>query len=145
MSRTSSLYVCVSNAMRGLIFLRASSYSEARLRPLLYGEADKCRRRFRRRDILDLIGSGADSGGDKKLFGQIVDNLLWHDPYSLLANYQSCVDCRDQVSALWTNQQARTCKSIANVPLMGKFSSDRSVGEYCEQIWNAKSVHVKMR
>ena len=120
--------------MRGLIFLRASSYSEARLRPLLYGEADKCRRRFRRRDILDLIGSGADSGGDKKLFGQIVDNLLWHDPYSLLANYRSCVDCRDQVSALWTNQQARTCRSIANVPLMGKFSSDRSAGEYCEQI-----------
>jgi len=138
MSRTSSLYVCVSNAMRGLIFLRASSYSEARLRPLLYGEAydrvDKCRRRFRRRDILDLIGSGADSGSDKKLFGQIVDNLLWHDPYSLLANYRSCVDCRDQVSALWTNQQARTCRSIANVPLMGKFSSERSVDEYCEQI-----------
>jgi hypothetical protein len=106
--------------MRGLIFLRASSYSEASLRPLLYGEpfdrADKCRRR----DILDLIDSGADSGSDKKLFGQIVDNLLWHDPYSLLANYRSCVDCRDQVSALWTNQQARTCKSIANVPLMGK-------------------------
>jgi len=142
MSWTSSLYVCVSNAMRGLIFLRASSYSEARLRPLLYGEADKCRRRFRRRDILDLIGSGADSGGDKKLFGQIVDNLLWHDPYSLLANYQSCVDCRDQVSALWTNQQARTCKSIANVPLIGKFSSDRSVGEYCDHICHAKSVHV---
>ena len=74
----------------------ASSYSEARLRPLLYGEAydrvDKCRRRFRRRDILDLIGSGADIGSDKKLFGQIVDNLLWHDPYSLLANYRSCVD-----------------------------------------------------
>jgi len=134
MSRTSSLYVCVSNAMRGLIFLRASSYSEARLRPLLYGEADKCRRRFRRRDILDLIGSGADSGSDKKLFGQIVDNLLWHDPYSLLANYRSCVDCRDQVSALWTNQQARTWRSIANVPLMGKFSSERSVDEYCEQI-----------
>ena len=142
MSWTSSLYVCVSNAMRGLIFLRASSYSEARLRPLLYGEADKCRRRFRRRDILDLIGSGADSGGDKKLFGQIVDNLLWHDPYSLLANYRSCVDCRDQVSALWTNQQARTCKSIANVPLIGKFSSDRSVGEYCDHICHAKSVHV---
>ena len=142
MSRTSSLYVCVSNAMRGLIFLRASSYSEAKLRPLLYGEADKCRRRFRRRDILDLIGSGADSGSDKKLFGQIVDNLLWHDPYSLLANYRSCVDCRDQVSALWTNQQARTCKSIANVPLIGKFSSDRSVGEYCDHICHAKSVHV---
>ena len=63
-----------------------------------------------------------------------VDNLLWHDPYSLLANYRSCVDCRDQVSALWTNQQARTCRSIANVPLMGKFSSERSVDEYCEQI-----------
>jgi len=138
MSRTSSLYVCCLKRDARTDIPAASSYSEARLRPLLYGEAydrvDKCRRRFRRRDILDLIGSGADSGSDKKLFGQIVDNLLWHAPYSLLANYRSCVDCRDQVSALWTNQQARTCRSIANVPLMGKFSSERSVDEYCEQI-----------
>ena len=96
------------------------------------------------RDVIDLIASGALGGSDKKLFGPIVDNLLWHGPYFLLVNYQSYVDCQDQVSALWPNKQAWTRKSILNVARMGKFSSDRSIGEYCEQIWNAKAVHVEV-
>ena len=41
------------------------------------------------RDVIDLIASGALGGGDKKLFGPIVDNLLWHNPYFLLADFQS--------------------------------------------------------
>src|SRR5262249_3399862 len=73
------------------------------------------------RDVLDLIASGAFSDGDTKLFGLIVDNLLWHDPYFLLADYQSYVDCQDQVSALWLNREAWTQKSILNVARMGKF------------------------
>jgi starch phosphorylase len=96
------------------------------------------------RDVLDLIASGALGDGDKKLFSPIVDNLLWQDPYFLLADYQSYVDCQDQVSALWSNKQAWTRKSILNVARVGKFSSDRSIGEYCEQIWNVKPVHVEV-
>jgi starch phosphorylase len=73
-----------------------------------------------------------------------VDNLLWHDPYFLLADYQSYVDCQDQVSALWLNPEAWMHKSILNVARMGKFSSDRSIGEYCEQIWNVAPLHVEV-
>jgi glycogen phosphorylase len=77
------------------------------------------------RDILDLIASAADSASDKTLFGPIVDNLLGMTPIPC-SRITNPVVCRDQVSALWSNRQARTCKSIANVPRMGKFSSDRS-------------------
>jgi starch phosphorylase len=96
------------------------------------------------RDVLDLIASGALSDGDTKMFGPIVDNLLWHDPYFLLADYQSYVDCQDQVSALWQNREAWTHKSILNVARMGKFSSDRSISDYCEQIWKVKPVPVEV-
>lgn len=84
------------------------------------------------RDVLDLVASGALGEGDAKLFSPIVDNLLWHDPFLLLADYQAYVDCQDQVSALWSDQEKWTHKSILNVARMGKFSSDRSIGEYCE-------------
>jgi glycogen phosphorylase len=52
----------------------------------------------RLRDIIDLIGSGALSRGDSNLFRQLVDALLWHDPFMLLADYQAYVDCQDRVA-----------------------------------------------
>ena len=94
------------------------------------------------RQVMDLIGSGALSHGDKELFRPIVDNLVLHDPFFLLADYRSYVDCQNQVSALWTDQQNWTRKSILNVARMGKFSADRSIDDYCERIWNVKPVHV---
>ena len=94
------------------------------------------------REVLDLTGSGALSNGDKELFRPIVDNLLEHDPFFLLADYQSYVDCQGQVSALWTDDQNWTRKSILNVARMGKFSADRSIDDYCERIWKVKPVHV---
>ena len=94
------------------------------------------------REVLDLIASGALSNGDKERFRPIVDNLLWHDPYFLLADYQSYVDCQNRVSALWADQHNWTRKSIVNVARMGKFSADRSIDDYCERIWKVKPVHV---
>jgi glycogen phosphorylase len=94
------------------------------------------------REVLDLIASGALSNGDKELFRPIVDNLLWDDPYFLLADYQSYVDCHNRVSALWSDQYNWTRKSIVNVARMGKFSADRSIDDYCERIWKVKPVHV---
>jgi starch phosphorylase len=94
------------------------------------------------REVLDLIGSGALSHGDKELFRPILDNLLLHDPFFLLADYQSYVDCQNKVNALWADQQNWTRKSILNVARMGKFSADRSIDDYCERIWKVKPVHV---
>jgi starch phosphorylase len=94
------------------------------------------------REVVDLIGSGALSNGNKEFFRPIVDNLLGHDPFFLLADYQSYVDCQDQVSALWADQPEWTRKSILNVARMGKFSADRSIDDYCERIWKVKPVHV---
>lgn len=94
------------------------------------------------REVLDLIGSGALSNGDKELFRPVVDNLLLYDPFFLLADYQSYVDCQNQVSALWADQAEWTRKSILNVARMGKFSADRSIDDYCERIWKVKPVHV---
>jgi glycogen phosphorylase len=96
------------------------------------------------REVLDLIASGALSGGDKELFRPIVDNLLWHDPFFLLADYQAYIDCQDQVSALWADRRDWTRKSILNVARMGKFSADRSIDDYCEQVWKVKPVHVEV-
>jgi starch phosphorylase len=112
------------------------------LRSRCYRPRDYYEKNTMLREVLNLIGSGALSNGDKELFRPIVDNLLQHDPFFLLADYQSYVECQNQVSALWADQQNWTRKSILNVARMGKFSADRSIDDYCERIWNVKPVHV---
>ena len=95
------------------------------------------------REVLDFVASGALAGGDTDLFRPLVDNLLWHDPFLLLADYQAYIECQDQVSALWRDPQAWTRKSILNAARMGKFSSDRSIRDYCAQVWKVTPVTVE--
>jgi starch phosphorylase len=97
------------------------------------------------RDVFDFIGSGALAGGDPNLFRPFLDRLLYEDPFLVLADYQAYVDCQEQVSALWGDQRAWTRKAILNVARMGKFSSDRSIRDYCEDVWRVKPVRVPSR
>jgi starch phosphorylase len=92
------------------------------------------------RDVIDEIASGIFSRGDRNLFMPLLDSLLNHDEYLVLADYQAYVDCQDRVSKAFRDQRQWTTMSILNTARMGKFSSDRSIREYCARIWNAKAV-----
>ncbi len=94
--------------------------------------------------VIDLISSGFFSHGDLRLFQPIVDNLLCDDPYMLMADYQSYIDCQDRVSQAYRDRENWTRMSILNVARMGKFSSDRSIREYCQNIWNVKPVSIQL-
>ncbi|HEY0549140.1 MAG TPA: glycogen/starch/alpha-glucan phosphorylase, partial [Verrucomicrobiae bacterium] len=94
------------------------------------------------RDVIDAIAGGTFSAGDVKLFRPLVDALLERDPYLLFADFPAYVDCQAQVDALWRDSVAWTRKSILNVARMGKFSSDRSIREYCERIWKVKPAAI---
>jgi starch phosphorylase len=94
------------------------------------------------REVLDYLASGALADGDPNLFRPLVDNLLWQDPFLVLADYQAYVDCQEQVSALWREPRAWTRTAILNAARMGKFSSDRSIRDYCEQVWQVNPVTV---
>lgn len=80
--------------------------------------------------------------GDSDLFRPLVDNLLNHDDYLLLADYQSYIDCQDRISEAFRNGKKWTEMSIMNVARMGKFSSDRAIREYCENIWKTTAIYT---
>lgn len=94
------------------------------------------------REVIDLIQSGFFSHGDRNLFLPLIQKLIYEAPYMVLADYQSYVDCQDRVDQIYQNQTLWTKMSILNVARMGKFSSDRAVKEYCEEIWKAKPVKI---
>jgi starch phosphorylase len=95
------------------------------------------------RAVLDLIGSGHFANGHAELFRPIVDNLLNSDPYLLLADYADYIACQDAVAAAYADPARWTRMSILNVARMGKFSSDRSIAEYCRDIWRVSPLPVE--
>lgn len=94
--------------------------------------------------VLNRIAKGDFSHGDEKLFKPIVDSLIYHDPYMLLADYQAYADCQDKVAEAYKNQDKWTEMSILNSARMGKFSSDRTIREYCSEIWGVEPVKIEI-
>jgi starch phosphorylase len=95
------------------------------------------------REAVNLINSGFFSKGDSNLFKPITDNLLWHDPFMLMADYPLYVACHDLVAETWKNTAEWNRRAILNVARMGRFSSDRSIQEYCKKIWKVKPFKIK--
>ena len=94
--------------------------------------------------MIDRISSGVFSSGDGNLFKPIVDDLLYRDEYMLMADYQAYIDCQNQVDQSYRDQDHWTRMSILNVARMGKFSSDRAIREYCEDIWKVQPVPIEL-
>ncbi|MCG8306583.1 MAG: glycogen/starch/alpha-glucan phosphorylase [Cytophagales bacterium] len=96
------------------------------------------------RKVLEMIRTGFFSPDNPDLFKPIFDALVFHDEYMLLADYQSYIDCQDRVDEVYRDESKWTEMSILNVARSGKFSSDRTIKEYCEDIWKVKPVKVKI-
>ncbi|MCO7202370.1 glycogen/starch/alpha-glucan phosphorylase [Microbacterium sp. CnD16-F] len=85
---------------------------------------------------LDLVSSGAFSGGDGSVFEPVVSNLIHHDPFMALADYTDYIAAQKRVDALYADQDAWTRAAILNVARCGFFSSDRSMRDYIDRIWH---------
>lgn len=96
------------------------------------------------KEAIDALASGEFSHGDRGLFEPLVQSLLTSDDYLLLADYQSYVDCQASVSAAYTDKEEWTRMSILNVARIGKFSSDRSIRDYCADIWKTWPVKIQV-
>ncbi len=94
------------------------------------------------REVLDMIANGYFSAGDPGRYSAIFDTLLHKgDNYLLLADYASYIETQDAVGKLYQNQEEWTRHAVLNVARVGKFSSDRTIGEYAKNIWHVKSAN----
>ena len=97
------------------------------------------------REVLDLVSSGAFSRGDRELFEPLVGSLLSNDPYMLLADFRAYVEAQSAVDAAFRDRAHWTRMSIRNVARIGTFSSDRTIRQYANEIWNAEPVEIRLR
>ena len=105
--------------------LRAQGY-----RPRDYFESNAELRR-----VVDLVRSGAVSGGDAERYAGLIDNLLDRDPFLVLADFADYLEAQDAAAQAFRDEARWARMSILNVANMGRFSSDRSVSEYAQGIW----------
>ena len=91
---------------------------------------------------LDLIDSGLFSHGDRQMFAPLTGNLRHHDPFLVCADFDAYLECQDHVGEHYRDVEQWTRMSILNVARIGKFSSDRAIREYAEDIWKVVPVSV---
>jgi len=89
----------------------------------------------RLRRVFDYVASGMLSPDNPGKFRPLIDGLLHHDPFFVLADFDAYVAAQAQVDVAFQDQEAWTRSAILNVARCGFFSSDRSVREYAERIW----------
>jgi starch phosphorylase len=115
-----------------VVKLKSNSYN-----PKEYYEKNK-----NLKQVVDMIATNYFNPKEHGIFDDMIRGLMNVDYYCLFADYQSYIDAQDKVSELYLNQTEWTKKSIYNVARVGKFSSDRSVGEYAKKIWKVKPVKI---
>jgi len=127
-------FFCFGLTADQVVELKARGY-----RPRDYYEADP-----ELREALDQVASGFFSPDARTLFRPLVDSLLNHDDeFMLLADYRAYVDCQEKAGQVYEKSETWTRLSILNVARIGYFSSDRSIREYCEQIWKIAPVVIE--
>jgi len=95
------------------------------------------------RKALDMINEGYFSPDAPNRFRPIFDALTGYgDHFLLLADYESYIACQERVDALYRDPEEWARRAILNVAGMGKFSSDRTIGEYADRIWGVKPVRI---
>ena len=100
--------------------------------PSAYYEANP-----RLKRAIDLIASGRFTDGDRNRVASVVGDLLNHDRFMVLADYESYLEAQRRVEAAYADTEQWTRSAILNVARSGFFSSDRSMHDYLERIWHA--------
>ncbi|MCS7298595.1 MAG: glycogen/starch/alpha-glucan phosphorylase [Spirochaetia bacterium] len=100
--------------------------------------------------ILDMIIGSYFAPKEPGIFEPIYNSLLFGrggsapDEYFLLADFEDYKNTHAKIDALYRDKYEWNRKALLNTARMGKFSSDRTIKEYCEEIWKAKPVKVRI-
>jgi len=94
------------------------------------------------REVIDLVAEGVFSRGDRELFRPLVDNLLEHDHYLVLADFADYAAAQERVAVAYANADGWNRDAVLTVARIGEFSSDRAIRDYARDIWHVGPVEV---
>ena len=86
-------------------------------------------------EALRLVQEDFFSQLEPGIFEPLCDSLIWHDEFMVFADFEDYIFTQEKVSQAYQDHDEWTGKSIMNTARSGRFSSDRTVGEYAKDIW----------
>ena len=93
--------------------------------------------------VIDWLGSDFFTGNEHRdVLAPLRDNLLYHDPFLCLADFESYCKAQEKVSIAFKDKPRWGKMAVLNTARVGKFSSDRTIAEYAKDIWKLKPVKV---
>ena len=95
------------------------------------------------RQVLMQLINGMYSNGDMNMFREIYDSLVNEDVYFTLADFKSYAAAQERVEAAYRDEAGWAKSAILNVAHSGKFTSDRTIQQYVDEIWHLDKVTVK--
>ena len=84
---------------------------------------------------MDGLRDGRFSNGDRNLFAPLVNDLMNADRYFVLADFDAYAAAQQKASKAYADLSHWGTMSLLNTARSGKFSSDRTIRQYCEDIW----------
>lgn len=100
------------------------------------------------RKVLMQLINGFYSPNDPELFRDLYNSLLntqctqYADTYFILADFRSYVEAQKKINATYADEKEWARKAILNIAASGKFSSDRTIQEYVDDIWHLNKITV---
>jgi starch phosphorylase len=93
------------------------------------------------RAIIDWLGSGHFTPGEENAFSDVRRSFLDDgDPFLVLADFAAYCEAQEKVDAAFKDKKAWAKMALLNTAKVGKFSSDRTIKEYCNEIWNIEPL-----
>ena len=102
------------------------------------------------RHVLMQLINGEYSPNDPERFRELYNALLIDggynrpDPYFILKDFRSYAEAQERVEAAYKDEKGWARKAMLNVAHAGKFTSDRTIQEYVDDIWKLDKVTVKL-
>ena len=93
--------------------------------------------------VLDWLASDFFSPKEGNVLEDLPKSLLeWGDPFFVLADYRAYMEAQERVGVAYGDKEQWASMAIRNVAGSGKFSSDRTIGEYASDIWKLNPLQV---
>lgn len=128
-----------------IVIFGLSSEETARMaREHSYNPWEVCQSDERIRRIMESLVDGTFSPSNHELFRDIYNSLMGRDEYFVLKDFASYVEAQERLERIYKDRNDWARMAVINTAKSGKFSSDRTIKEYAEEIWDLKPLHIEL-